>query len=82
MTAHDPAGHHPPLPVWRLQPFGLCRGDVAGPSGERFVDVAQLKCGWWTDVIEADEVTAATEWRVMLRVDDEGLGQDAAGWSP
>jgi hypothetical protein len=34
-----------------------------------------------TDVIVADELTAVSEWRVMLR-DDEDLGPDAARWSP
>ena len=30
----------------RGMPFGVCRGDVAGPSGKRLVEVALLKSGW------------------------------------
>jgi hypothetical protein len=51
----------------RGMPFGVCRGDVAGPSGKRLVEVALLRSGRETDVIEADELTAVSEWRVMLR---------------
>lgn len=62
----------------RGRPFGVCRGDVAGPDGRRLVEAALFK-GFDTDVIEADELTAVSEWRVMLRDDD---WPDAARWRP
>lgn len=54
----------------RGMPFGVCRGDVADPSGKRVVEVGLLRSGWETDIIEADQLTAVSEWRVMLRDDD------------